>query len=98
MHRMPPASGVRASAPGFQAFCPALTVAAIFLVVAIASSGILPLWLDEITQLNETRNTTPTQLIAHLPGQPGAAPLGYLIQQTMFRATGYSVRWARFPS
>ena len=33
-----------------------------------------------------------------LPGQPGAAPLGYLTQQAVLRVTGYSVRWARFPS
>ena len=75
-----------------------LAVAAVFFVIAIALAGILPLWLDEIIQLRETRNTTPAQLMASLPYQPGAAPLGYLIQQTALRATGYSVRWARFPS
>ena len=36
--------------------------------------------------------------MASLPGQPGAAPLGYLTQQAALRTTGYSVRWARFPS
>jgi hypothetical protein len=73
-------------------------VAAIFLALALSLGGALPLWLDEILQLRETRNTTPAQLVASLPGQPGAAPLGYLIQQSSMRATGYSVRWARFPS
>src|SRR6185312_9427468 len=29
---------------------------------------------------------------------PGGAPLGYLIQQTSLRVTGYSARSARFPS
>ena len=75
-----------------------LAVAAIFLLTAIALSNLLPLWLDEIIQLRETRNTTPAQLIASLPKQPGAAPLGYLIQQTALRITGYSVRRARLPS
>ncbi len=73
-------------------------VAAIFLLAAIALSGVLPLWLDEITQLHQTKNTTPSQLIASLPTQPGAAPLGYLVQQAALRVTGYSLRWARFPS
>ncbi|HVW10873.1 MAG TPA: hypothetical protein VHC90_19940 [Bryobacteraceae bacterium] len=75
-----------------------LTVAAIFLTVALALSGMLPLWLDEIIQLQETRGTTPAQLFESLPHQPGAAPLGYLIQQTSMHVTGYSERWARFPS
>jgi hypothetical protein len=73
-------------------------VAAVFFCVAIALSGVLPLWLDEIIQLRETRNTTPAQLMASLPGQPGAAPLGYLTQQAVLRTAGYSVWWARFPS
>jgi hypothetical protein len=75
-----------------------LTVAILFFLVAIALSGILPLWLDEIIQLRNTRNTTPAQLVALLPQQPGAAPFGYLVQQTVLHTTGYSVRWARFPS
>ena len=75
-----------------------LVVAAVFFIAAIALSGVLPLWVDEIIQLRETRNTTPAQLMASLPGQPGAAPLGYLTQQAVLRTTGYAVRWARFPS
>src|SRR5579872_3233932 len=83
-----PASGVGASA----------AVAIVFLLAAISLSGLLPLWLDEIIQLRETRNTTPAQLIASLPNQPGAAPLGYLTQQAMLNVTGYSERLARLPS
>lgn len=75
-----------------------ITIASVFFLVAIALGGVLPLWLDEIIQLRETRNTSPVQLIASLPGQAGAAPLGYLVQQTVLQATGYSVRSARFPS
>lgn len=75
-----------------------LTVAAIFLTIALALGGTLPLWLDEIIQLRETRDTTPAQLFESLPHTPGGAPLGYLIQQTSMRVTGYSERWARFPS
>lgn len=75
-----------------------LLVTAIFFVVAIVVSGVLPLWLDEILQLVETRNTTPRQLIHLLPRHPGASPLGYLFQQAIFHTAGYSVRLARFPS
>jgi uncharacterized membrane protein len=75
-----------------------LTVAGAFFALSVILSGVLPLWLDEIIQLRETRGTSPAQLIHSLPNQPGAAPLGYLIQQTAMRLTGYSVRWARFPS
>ncbi len=75
-----------------------LTVAAVFLMVALALGGTLPLWLDEIIQLRETRGTTPAQLLESLPHTPGGAPLGYLIQQRSMRVTGYSERWARFPS
>ena len=39
-------------------------MAAVFFCVAIALSGVLPLWLDEIIQLRETRNSTPAQLMA----------------------------------
>lgn len=74
-----------------------LLTATVFLLAAIAISGVLPLWLDEIIQLRETRNTTPAQLLASLPRQPGAAPLGYMVQQTMLQATGYSIRRARVP-
>jgi hypothetical protein len=75
-----------------------LTVAAVFLMIALALGGTLPLWLDEIIQLRETRNTTTAQLLDSLPRQSGAAPLGYLIQQTSMRVTGYSERAARIPS
>lgn len=75
-----------------------LAVASVFFLVAIVLAGVLPLWLDEIIQLHQTRDSTPAQLITSLPSYPGAAPLGYLFQQAIFRAAGYSVRLARFPS
>lgn len=75
-----------------------LFMASIFFLIAIALSGTLPLWLDEIIQLRQTTKPSTAQLITALPLQPGAAPLGYLVQQASLRITGYSVRWARFPS
>jgi uncharacterized membrane protein len=72
--------------------------AILFLIVAIPLCGVLPLWLDEILQLIETRETSVSEMIVHLPRNSGAAPLGYLMQQATFKVAGYSVFWARFPS
>jgi hypothetical protein len=77
---------------------PALVTAILFLIVAIPLCGVLPLWLDEILQLIETRETSVSEMIVHLPRNSGAAPLGYLVQQATFKVAGYSVFWARFPS
>jgi 4-amino-4-deoxy-L-arabinose transferase-like glycosyltransferase len=57
----------------------------------------LPLWLDEVLQLLETRNTSAAEMLTVLPRNPGAAPLGYLVQQATLRIGGYSVRRARLP-
>ena len=77
---------------------PALLTAILFLIVAIPLAGVLPLWLDEILQLIETRETSVSEMLVHLPRNSGAAPLGYLVQQATFKVAGYSVFWARFPS
>jgi uncharacterized membrane protein len=74
-------------------------IAAIFFIAAIALSGVLPLWLDEIMQLMEIRGKPAAEMIAALPAyNAGAVPLGYLVQQATLRITGYSIRWARLPA
>jgi hypothetical protein len=75
-----------------------LVIATIFLVAAVALSGVLPLWLDEILQLMETRDLPVAQMIATLPQHSGSAPLGYLVQHAALRVTGYSPLRARIPS
>jgi len=75
-----------------------LLTATLFVIAAITLSGALPLWLDEILQLSETRDTTVTEMVSRLPRNSGAAPLGYLVQQATLRVTGYSVRRARLPA
>lgn len=75
-----------------------LLTTTLFLLAAIALSGVLPLWLDEILQIRETRDTSVTAMIGRLPRNSGAAPLGYLVQQAALRITGYSVRMARLPA
>ena len=68
-----------------------------FFIASIAALGVLPLWLDEVAQLIETRNTSVAEMLTVLPRNPGAAPLGYLVQQATLRIGGYSVRRARLP-
>src|SRR5579872_123445 len=75
----------------------ALVSAVLYLIVAIALAGIRPLWLDEILQLLDTRQPSVSRLIEHLPHHTGSVPLGYLVQQTSLKITGYSPRRARLP-
>jgi hypothetical protein len=77
---------------------PALLVASVFLIIAISLGGVLPLWLDEILQLRDTRQTSTAGMIARLPRNSGAAPLGYMVQQAAFKITGYSIGRARLPA
>jgi 4-amino-4-deoxy-L-arabinose transferase-like glycosyltransferase len=74
-----------------------LLLSLVFLAFAFAFSGVLPLWLDEVLQLLETRDTSVVRMLTVLPRNPGAAPLGYLVQQATLRIGGYSVRRARLP-
>jgi 4-amino-4-deoxy-L-arabinose transferase-like glycosyltransferase len=69
-----------------------------FFAITVALSGALPLWLDEILQLQITGHGSAGTLISHLPDTSGAVPLGYLAQWESLRLTGYSVRLARLPS
>src|ERR1051326_3912286 len=68
------------------------------MLVALGLAAILPLWLDEVLQLIETHTGSAAEMLARLPRNPGAAPLGYLIQRASLDVTGYSVRRARLPS
>src|SRR5580704_4033225 len=76
----------------------ALLTAAIFIAIAIPVSTIRPLWLDEILQLLETRQTSTIHMISGVREVTGAVPLGYLVQRGALRITGYSVVFARLPS
>jgi hypothetical protein len=76
----------------------ALITATLSLVVAVSLCGIRPLWLDEILQLLETRQPSVAGMMAGLPCNAGAAPLGYIVQQEALKVTGYSIRRARLPA
>lgn len=76
----------------------AFIVAMVFFIAMIPLAGVRTLWLDEILQLIETRQPSVAQLIADVPRNMGAAPLGYLVQQASLKLTGYSLLSARLPS
>jgi 4-amino-4-deoxy-L-arabinose transferase-like glycosyltransferase len=73
----------------------AFGVALLFAGIAVVLSAVRPLWVDEILQLMETRQASAAWMIADIPRNPGASPLGYLVQQAWLRITGYSVVRAR---
>jgi 4-amino-4-deoxy-L-arabinose transferase-like glycosyltransferase len=75
-----------------------LLVTALSALVAFGLLGALPLWLDEILQLIETRDPSTAQMIARLPRNSGAAPLGYLAQHYTLGLTGYGIQQARLPA
>lgn len=74
-------------------------VAAAYLCFTLSLCNALPLWLDEILQLIETRRASiPEMLLELRAAHPGSAPLGYLLQPTIFAAFGYSTLVARSSS
>jgi 4-amino-4-deoxy-L-arabinose transferase-like glycosyltransferase len=73
----------------------ALLMALFVVAGGTALAAFRPLWVDEIVQLIETRQPSVIRLIEDLPRTPGAAPLGYLVQQAGLRITGYSALRAR---
>jgi 4-amino-4-deoxy-L-arabinose transferase-like glycosyltransferase len=75
-----------------------LLVTALFAVITVALLGALPLWLDEILQLMETRDPSVAQMLVELPRNSGASPLGYLVQHCTLGLTGYSIQKARLPA
>ena len=57
-----------------------------------------PLWLDEILQLIGTRRMSFGELIRWVQIQPGAVPLGYMIQKGTLDLFGFSTFTARLPA
>src|SRR5271163_542724 len=76
----------------------ALLATAFFAIAVSSVLGAHTLWLDEIIQLIETRDTPVAQMLSNLPRNPGAVPLGYLVQHASLKLTGYSPRRARVPA
>lgn len=74
-------------------------VAALFVVVLLGLSPVLPFWLDEVLQLaGTTPDNSVAQVIAYVPQNPGGVPLGYLVQHAFLEVGGIN-RWgARLPS
>lgn len=51
----------------------ALLSTTLFAIAAVAVAGILPLWLDEMLQLDETRDIWTAEMLFRLPRNSGAA-------------------------
>jgi 4-amino-4-deoxy-L-arabinose transferase-like glycosyltransferase len=75
-----------------------LLVTLVFAIAAVALSGTLPLWLDEILQLMTVDDGTTAEMIQDLPLQPGASPLGYLVHRAVLPLTGTGSTGARIPA
>jgi hypothetical protein len=75
----------------------ALTLA-VYAGVLFACLGLTPLWLDEIQQFANSRQTTVSELIRWVQLNAGASPLPYLIQHVFSGWFGYSPFAARFPA
>lgn len=59
---------------------------------------LLPLWLDEIIDLQLVRDLTFSQLPAAIPQNSGGVPLGYITQFTVVHLLGFSKYSGRLPS
>lgn len=70
---------------------------ALYALVLFALIDRQTLWLDEILQLVGTTDTFD-RMIAYIPSNPGASPLGYFVQAVSVRVLGDSPFGARFPS
>ncbi len=82
----------RASTRALAAF---LTV---YTVVLLGLLTRLSLWLDEIIDLRQIRDSNPARLIAQVPLNAGGVPLSYLVRAASIHLLGYSVFSARLPS
>ncbi len=57
-----------------------------------------PLWVDEIYQLEATRDLPVKQVLHSSMIAPGGMPLGYLVQTAWLRVAGFSRSQARLPA
>lgn len=58
----------------------------------------LPLWLDEIIDLQSVRGLSFSQLLAAIPQNSGGVPLGYITQFVAVHLLGFSKYSGRLPS
>jgi hypothetical protein len=71
---------------------------AAYAVCLAALLPILSLWLDEILDLIGVSRPTLAGLLAYIPLNPGASPLGYIPQFVTVHLLGFSAFSARLPS
>jgi uncharacterized membrane protein len=69
-----------------------------FLAVALALGQTRPLWLDELLQLIDTRRGSLREVLELTAGNPGSAPLAYLLQYALLRVCDCSLLLLRLPA
>ncbi len=82
----------KASARALAAFLVAYTLVLLGLLTKLS------LWLDEIIDLIQIRDSDLAGLIAQVPSNAGGVPLNYLARAASIHLLGYSVFSARLPS
>lgn len=71
---------------------------AVYGAILAALLPVLPLWLDEILDLQLARDLNFSQLIATIPQNSGGVPLGYIAQFATVHLFGFSKYTGRLPS
>lgn len=71
---------------------------AVLIAGTFFSLPLRPLWVDEIYQLEATRDLPITQVLHSSMLAPGGMPLGYLIQALWLKVAGFSTAQARLPA
>jgi 4-amino-4-deoxy-L-arabinose transferase-like glycosyltransferase len=71
---------------------------AVLVAATFFSLPLRPLWVDEIYQLEATRDLPVSQILHSSMIAPGGMPLGYLVQTAWLRLAGFSRSQARFPA
>ncbi len=70
----------------------------VLIAATLFSLPLRPLWVDEIYQLEATRDLPVNQVLRSSMVAPGGMPFGYLTQTAWLRVAGYSRAQARFPA
>jgi len=71
---------------------------AVYCALLVALLPALPLWLDEIIDLQSVRDLSFSQLLAAIPQNSGGVPLGYITQFAAVHLLGFSKYSGRLPS
>ena len=75
-----------------------LILGGVYCAVVWISLGKTPLWLDELQQLDSSRQRSIHQVVEWAKLNPAAVPLPYIVQQVFIALSGFSTVIARAPA